>query len=459
MNTANSVTTAGNAGLLTPIVTDAQVQSAVDAAAQAAIPAAVASVTYSVDPNTRHLVRTRTDAQGNATTSDIGLVGGSKFWGGYANLAAFPKASDGVLSGDYAFNQNNSSLYGWQSGGWVNLGSLAGTTVVPSFVFSVSSLPSGSQPTQNVTQSGSTVNVALGIPVGATGPAPTIGIGSVASISFDAKPYIVNVGTAAAPVWNIGIPAGIPGVVSATAPMLYDGATKTVSIDKTYFVTPAQMSAAITAAAYTPLVTAPITYSGGKIGFDSTGFVTSSALTTALAPYALSSALSGYITTSSLTTTLQGYVTAGTLASYPTTAAMNAAIAAAAPSATAPLAYNPTTRVFSIPASTTTADGYMSAAQATDLASLKSAKTLYLLNQTFNVPLLALGGSYTQSYTVTGAQVGMGVTVNPRAASQYGPMLYAYVSAANTVTVAINALVALGANNLALDIHVFPNPA
>lgn len=101
----------------------------------------------------------------------------------------------------------------------------------------------------------------------------------------------------------------------------------------------------------------------------------------------------------------------------------------------------------------------MSATQATQLAADVANQRLVLNAQTFTVPILVVGltAQPVQTYTVSGAAVGMGVLVNARDTSQISGLFYGYVSSANTVTVSLPVLVALGVGaTKTIDIHVFP---
>lgn len=257
-----------------------------------------------------HLVLSLSDGTTVDAGSAVGKQGdrGTIFWGGYATVAAMPKAADGVNGGDLAFNQGNSSLYTWASGSWANIGSLKGDP-------------------------------------GTNGLAPTVAIGTVSSLAAGASATASITGTSP----NLSLSLGIP--------------------------------------------------KGDKGDTGSSGLLTASA----------------------------------------------------------PLAYDATAKSVSLPAATTTAPGHMTAAQATTLNDLNTNKTLRLLNQSFVTAAIGLLGSPTlRTFTLPGATVGMGVIVNPRNSSNLGPLLYGWVSAANTVSVEVRALVALGAETLAIDIHVIP---
>ena len=83
-------------------------------------------------------------------------------------------------------------------------------------------------------------------------------------------------------------------------------------------------------------------------------------------------------------------------------------------------------------------------------------RTFSLLNQSFTTPVLIVGGTTPVNYTITGAQIGMGVLVTGRSASVLIPQLYGYVAAANTVTVVLSALVSVAATTINIDIRVIP---
>lgn len=166
--------------------------------------------------------------QGDPGAAGSGVtIQGTDTW---ANISAIASPTAGqmwILSADDATAPGTGGGHAgdglvWSGSAWTNVGPIRGPqgTAATITVGSVSALGPGATPT--ITNSGSSTNATLdfGIPAGAKGDqgntglpgaAATIEVGTVTGLAAGASPTVSNTGTAAAAVFNFGIPAGATG--------------------------------------------------------------------------------------------------------------------------------------------------------------------------------------------------------------------------------------------------------